>query len=124
MRQQFNVKNKQREKERCENALVFFIFGFLSQRKQSEIESYFFPTAHIIGTHKRVGHTWTDHKTNIKIPKELNIITVLDKIQGFKRKWVQHVNRMPRNKWPILIKNYTQKGKRNQGRPLKRLVDV
>jgi hypothetical protein len=27
--------------------------------------------------------------------KELNIAQILDKIQSYKRNWVQHVNRMP-----------------------------
>jgi hypothetical protein len=31
-------------------------------------------------------YTWTDHKTNTVIAKELNITPALDKIQGFKGK--------------------------------------
>jgi hypothetical protein len=31
-------------------------------------------------------YTWTDHKTNTDIAKELNTTPVLDKIQGYKRK--------------------------------------
>jgi hypothetical protein len=46
------------------------------------------------------GHTWTDHKTNTQIAKELNTTPVLDRIQDYKRKWMQHVNRMPRNRLP------------------------
>jgi hypothetical protein len=48
----------------------------------------------------------------------------IDKLQDYKRKWTQHVNRIPHNRLPRLIKNYTPKGKRNQGRPLNRLQDV
>jgi hypothetical protein len=70
------------------------------------------------------GYMWTDHKTNTEIEKELNITTVLDKIQDYRRNWTQHVNRMPRNRLPRSIKNYTPKGRRNQGRPLKRFLDV
>jgi hypothetical protein len=71
------------------------------------------------------GYTWTDHKTNTEVAKELNITPVLDKIQDYKRNWIQHVNRMPRNILPRLIKeNYTPKGRRNQGRPLKRILDA
>jgi hypothetical protein len=44
------------------------------------------------------------HKTNTEIAKELNITTVLDKIQDFKRNWIRHVNPMPRNTLPRLIK--------------------
>jgi hypothetical protein len=35
---------------------------------------------------KTAGYTWTDHKTNTEIAKELNIIPVLDKIQGVQEK--------------------------------------
>jgi len=31
---------------------------------------------------------------------------------------------MPRNRLPKVIKNYRQKGRRNQGRPIKRLIKV
>jgi hypothetical protein len=62
--------------------------------------------------------TWTDHKTNTGIAKELNITPVLDKIQDYKRNWIR-VNRMPHYRLPRLIKNCTQKG-----RLLKRLLDA
>jgi hypothetical protein len=57
------------------------------------------------------GYTSTDHRTNGEIAKELNITPVLDKIQDYKRVRIQHVNRMPRNRLPRLINNYTTKGK-------------
>jgi hypothetical protein len=55
------------------------------------------------------GYTWTDHKTNTEIVKELNITTVLDKIQDYRRKWIQHLNRESRNRLPRLIKPTRQK---------------
>ena len=58
------------------------------------------------------------------IAKELNITPVLDKIQDYRRNWLQHINKMPRKRLPRKIKNYRPKGKRNQGRPLKRLLAV
>jgi hypothetical protein len=73
---------------------------------------------------RAAGCTWTDHKTDIEIANELNITRGLDKTQDCKRNWIQHVNRMPRNRLPRLIKHYIPKGRRNQGRPLKRLLDV
>jgi Zn-dependent M32 family carboxypeptidase len=73
---------------------------------------------------KTAEHTWTDHKTHTDFAKELNITPVLDKIQDYKRRWIQHVNRMPRNRLPRLIKIYTPKSRRNQGRPPKRFLDV
>jgi hypothetical protein len=70
------------------------------------------------------GYTGTDHKTNTEIAKELNLTPVLNKIQDYKRNWIQDVNRRPRNRLLRLIKNYAPKGRRNQGRPLKRLLDA
>jgi hypothetical protein len=55
------------------------------------------------------GYTWKDHKTNTEIAKELNIAPVLDKIQDYKRNWIQHVNRMPRNRLSRLIKKLHSK---------------
>jgi hypothetical protein len=37
-------------------------------------------------------YIWTDHKANTEIAKELNITPVLDKIQDYKRNWMQHLN--------------------------------
>ena len=37
---------------------------------------------------------------------------------------IQHVNRMPRNKLPRVMKYYSPTGRRNHGRPLKRLLDT
>jgi hypothetical protein len=62
-------------------------------------------------------YTWTDHKTSTEIAKELNITPVLDKIQEYKRNWIHHVNRMPHNRLPRILKNYTPKGRRTLGRP-------
>jgi hypothetical protein len=73
---------------------------------------------------KTVGYNWTDYKINTEIAKELNISPVLDKIQEYKRNWLQHINRIPRNRLQRIPKNYRPKGRKNQGRPLKRLLDV
>jgi len=43
------------------------------------------------------GYTWTDYRTNTHIVKELKITSILDKLLEYKRNWIQHVNRMPRN---------------------------
>jgi len=42
----------------------------------------------------------------------------------YKRNWMQHVNRMPRNRLPRVTKYYSPTGRRNHGRPLKRLLDT
>jgi len=75
-------------------------------------------------TRRTAGYTWTDYKTNAQIPKELKITPILDKFPEYKRNWIQHVNRMPRNRLPRVMKHYSPTGRRNHGRPLKRLLDT
>jgi hypothetical protein len=48
----------------------------------------------------RAGYTWTDYKTNTQITKELKRTPNLDKLLEYKRKWIQHINRIPRNRLP------------------------
>jgi hypothetical protein len=67
--------------------------------------------------------TWIDYKSNTGIAKELNINPVLEKVQDYRRNGIQHVNRMAYNRLPRKVKYYRPKGRRNQGRPLKRLLD-
>jgi hypothetical protein len=66
----------------------------------------------------------TDYKTNTVIAKELNITPVLDKIQHYRRNWMQHIDRLSHNSSPRILKNYRPTGRRNHGRPLKRLLDM
>jgi hypothetical protein len=66
-------------------------------------------------------YTWRDHKTNEEIINELKVTSILDKIISYKRDWIQHKIRMPRV--PNLLTKYASKGIRNQGRPLKRLLE-
>ena len=66
-------------------------------------------------------YIWNDYKTNEQIAKELKITPILDKLLD-KRNWIQHVNRMPRNRLPRVMKRYSPTGRRNHGRPLKRLL--
>jgi len=73
---------------------------------------------------RTAGYTWTDNKTNAQIVKELKITPILDKLLEYKRSWIQHVNRMPRNRLPRVMKLYSPAGRRNHGRPLKRLMDT
>jgi len=73
---------------------------------------------------RTAGYTWTDYKTNAQITKELKITQILDKLLEYKRGWIQHVNRMPRNRLPRVMKYYSPTGRRNRGRPLKRLLDT
>jgi len=73
---------------------------------------------------RTAGYTWADYKTNSHMAKELEIPPVLDKLLEYKRNWIQHVNRMPRDRLPRIMKHYSPIGKRNRGRPLKRLLDT
>jgi hypothetical protein len=73
---------------------------------------------------RTAGYTWRDFKTNSHIANELEITPVLDKLLEYKRSWIQHVNRMPRDRLPRIMKHYSQTGRRNRSRPLKRLLDT
>ena len=73
---------------------------------------------------KTAGYTWTDYKTNTQITKELNITPILDELLEYKRNWIQHVNRMPCNRLPRVMKHYFPTGRGNYGRPFKRLLDT
>jgi hypothetical protein len=73
---------------------------------------------------RTAGYIWTDYKTNALIAKELKITPILDRLLEYKRNWIQHVNRMPRNRLPRAMKRYSATGRRNHGRPLKRLLDT
>ena len=75
-------------------------------------------------TRRTAGYTWADCKTNAQIAKELKITPILGKLLEYKRNWIQHVNRMPRNRLPRVMKHYSPTGRRNHGRPLKRLLDT
>jgi hypothetical protein len=61
--------------------------------------------------------------TNAQTAKELKITPILDKLLEYKINWIQHVNRMPHNRLPRVMKHYFPTGRRNHGRPLKRLLD-
>ena len=73
---------------------------------------------------RTAGYTWTDYKTNVQIAKELKITPYLDRLLEYKRSWIQHVNRMPRNRFPRVMKHYCPTGRRNHGRLLERLLDT
>jgi hypothetical protein len=73
---------------------------------------------------RTAGYTWTDYKTNTQITKELKITQILNKLMEYKRDWIQHVNRMPCNRLPRVMKHYFPTGRRNYGRSLKRLLDT
>ena len=73
---------------------------------------------------KTAGYTWTDQRTNSHIAKELKITPILDTLLEQNRNWIQHVNRMPRNRLPRVMKHYSTTGRRNDGRPVKGILDT
>jgi len=73
---------------------------------------------------RTAGYTWADYKTNSHIAKELEIIPVIDKLLEYKMNCIQHINRMPRDRIYRITKHYSPIGRRNRGRPLKRLLDT
>jgi hypothetical protein len=68
---------------------------------------------------RTAGYIWTDYRTNTQIVKELKITPILDKLLEYKRNWIQHVNRMPCNILPRVMKHYSP-----TGRPLKRFLNT
>jgi hypothetical protein len=73
---------------------------------------------------RTAGYIRTDCKTNTQIAKELKITPLLDKLLKYKRNWIKHVNRMPHNRLPRVMKCYCPTGRRNHGRSLKRVLDT
>jgi len=79
--------------------------------------------AEMIYMRRTAKYTWTDYTTNAQFANDLKITPILDKLLEYKRIWIQHVNRMPRNRLPRVMKYCSPTGRRNHGRPLKRLLD-
>jgi len=73
---------------------------------------------------RTAGYTWTDYKTNVQIAKDLKITPIFEELVEYNRSWIQHANRMPRNILPRVMKHYSPTGRRNHGRPLRRLLDT
>jgi len=73
---------------------------------------------------RTAAYTWTDYKTNAQIAKELKITPILDKLLEYNRRWIQHVNRIHRNRLPWAMKHYSPTGRGKRGRSLKRFLDA
>ena len=71
---------------------------------------------------RTAGYIWADYKTNAQIAKELKITPILDKLLEYKKNWIQHVNRMPRNRLHRVMKPYSPTGRKNHCRALWRLL--
>jgi hypothetical protein len=55
---------------------------------------------------KTAQYTLYDHKKNQDIIKELNTHSIIEKINKYKNKWIQHVRRMDRSRIPRAIIEY------------------
>jgi hypothetical protein len=64
----------------------------------------------------------SDYKRNDDILNELKTEPVMEKILKYKKNGIQHLNTGQRDRIPKL-KNYRPRGRRNRGRPMKRLLD-
>jgi hypothetical protein len=60
-------------------------------------------------------YIWSDYKRNDDTLKELKTKPVMGKILKYKNNWIQHVNRMQKDRIPKLLKNYKPWGRRNRG---------
>jgi len=66
------------------------------------------------------GYTLYDHKTNDYIRHELQITSILNKIDEYRQNWFQHLQRMPQNRIPLKSYYFRPQGRRTIGRPKKR----
>jgi hypothetical protein len=73
---------------------------------------------------RTAGYIWRDYKTNKQIAMKLKITPIWEKLLKYKRNWTQHVNRLPRNSLPRVMKHSFASGKRQHDRPSKRLMDT
>ena len=64
-------------------------------------------------------NTWQDYKTNEGILSELKINPVVQKIQNYRNKLIQHVRRIERDRLPHLIMKYQPCGNETKDDPLK-----
>jgi hypothetical protein len=63
------------------------------------------------------GCTKLDHIKNEDVRKELDIDSTQYKIENYREKLIEHLDRMPDERIPKQILKYKPKGRRDQGRP-------
>jgi hypothetical protein len=102
--------------------LPFTTFVILMRTERDIVINVYRSSCKVSYMRRTAGYIWTHYKTNAQIAKELKITQILDKLLEYKRKRIQHVNRMPRNRLPRVMKRYSPTGRTNHGRPLKRLL--
>jgi len=70
-----------------------------------------------------LGITKLDKEKNISIRKKTGVQNIVKEIEQYQQKWLQHVQRMDKNRLPRQALYYRPNGQRNIGRPRKRWVD-
>lgn len=66
------------------------------------------------------GCTRMDRLHNESIRNELEIFSIVDKLEEHKYQWKEHLDRMDNTRLPKKINTYKPHGKRSLGRPRKR----
>ena len=70
------------------------------------------------------GYTRLDKIRSEVIRKELRISGIQDEKSKYKQNWINHLERMDNTKLPKHALNYKPRGRRDRGRPRKRLQHV
>jgi hypothetical protein len=68
-------------------------------------------------------YIWSNYKRSDDILKELKTEPLMEKVLKYKNNWIRYVNRKQRDRISKLLQNYKPRGRRNRGRPMKRLLD-
>lgn len=66
------------------------------------------------------GCTRLEHIRNESIREELEIKSIIQQVCDYKKRWIDHLQRMDYGRFPKLAWNYKPRGRRDPGRPRKR----
>ena len=69
------------------------------------------------------GCTILDKIKNDNIRHEVKVEPLYNKVGDYRQKWTDHTNRMSPERYPLLVRDYTARG-RDVGRPRKRWADA
>jgi len=73
---------------------------------------------------RAAGYTWDRLQNRCTNCKGVKNNTILDKLLEYKRRWIQHVNKMPRNRLTTVMRQSCPTGRRNRVNSLKRILDT
>ena len=92
--------------------------GVMQKREEQRLEA-----AQMEFLRHLLGITKLDKEKNQCIKKETRTQNIVKEIKRYQKKWLQHVQRMGRNRIPKQALRHRTKGRRNIGRPKKRWRD-